>query len=98
MFNTLKKLFQNRITLKVNKKRDLNLSKLGQFNRQQIVSLTNLGAIGRCLKKTLFLKLNLKILENLIIFTLPKTNYKLTILILHSLLFLQKQSSCTKEK
>lgn len=97
MFNTFKKLFQNRITLKVNKKRDLILSKLGQFNGEQIVSLTNLGAIGRCLKKTVFLKLNLKILKNLIIFTLPKTNYKLTISILHSL-FLRKQSSCTKEK
>ena len=58
-----KKLFQNRITLKVNnKKRDLILSKLGQFNGEQIVFLTNLGAIGRCLKKTVILKLNLKIL------------------------------------
>lgn len=47
-----KKLFQNRITLKVNnKKRDLILSKLGHFNGEQIVSLTNLGAIGKCLKK-----------------------------------------------
>ena len=35
------------------KKRDLILSKLGQFNGEQIVSLTNLGTIGRCLKKSI---------------------------------------------
>lgn len=98
MFNTFKRLFLRSITLKVNKN-DLILSKLQQRNGEQIVSLTNLGAIGRCLnKKTVFLKFNLKILKNLITFTLPKANYKLTTLILHSLLFLQKQSSCTKEK
>lgn len=46
------KLLKNRITLKTNnKKRDLILPKLGQFNGEQIVPLTNLGAIGSCLKK-----------------------------------------------